>query len=253
MRLPWYAGDYRRCGGRGSTTTSLAVGDRDGNIGGTWFVRRLGLCKVSASNFFTHSASSGYRGQPQRASRCSPKFAVPLVSPEHGIPLIKSLRCATSPVVMRTTAMRVMSRSPSWPSRGEWSIAFCCGVRSAAVSTAPGLELANSGTIWRFGGSADPVRCVALVRRGVFTNYNTCISNAVVRYQTNTATTYGDDVKPSHRRSNPRMDLCSSRNSCRRRRAYQSRRGCVESGSRESDRRDRLGQRTAVRRLSACR
>src|SRR5690606_21286538 len=61
---------------------------------------------------------------------------------------------------------------------------------------APGLEMVNSGTIWRFGGSSDPIRCHALVASGGQPNYNACISSPLVRYMTNTATSYGDDVRP---------------------------------------------------------
>ncbi len=189
----WYAGDIGVAAGVEYRYESR-VDDRDENIDGTvqyvdWYTG-----KVSESNFFTHSASPDIEGS-RNVKSVFAELAVPLVSPEHGIPLIKSFDA------------QLAGRYEDYSDAGDvakpklavaWRMVDSLLLRGSLSGgfRAPGLELANSGTIWRFGGSADPVRCVALVRRGVFTNYNTCISNAVVRYQTNTATTYGDDVKP---------------------------------------------------------
>ncbi|HEY0682740.1 MAG TPA: TonB-dependent receptor plug domain-containing protein [Steroidobacter sp.] len=189
----WYAGDIGVAAGVEYRYESR-VDDRDENIDGTvqyvdWYTG-----KVAESNFFTHSASPDIEGS-RNVKSVFAELAVPLVSPEHGIPLIKSFDA------------QLAGRYEDYSDAGDvakpklavaWRMVDSLLLRGSLSGgfRAPGLELANSGTIWRFGGSADPVRCVALVRRGVFTNYNTCISNAVVRYQTNTATTYGDDVEP---------------------------------------------------------
>lgn len=189
----WYAGDIGVAAGVEYRYESR-VDDRDENIDGTvqyvdWYTG-----KVSESNFFTHSPSPDIEGS-RNVKSVFAELAVPLVSPEHGIPLIKSFDA------------QLAGRYEDYSDAGDvakpklavaWRMVDSLLLRGSLSGgfRAPGLELANSGTIWRFGGSADPVRCVALVRRGVFTNYNTCISNAVVRYQTNTATTYGDDVEP---------------------------------------------------------
>jgi iron complex outermembrane recepter protein len=191
--LHWYAGDIGAAAGVEYRYESR-FDNRDENVDGTvqfvdWYTG-----KVAESNFLTHSASPDIRGSRNVKSLFA-ELAVPLVSPEHGIPLVKALD------------VQLAGRYEDYSDAGHvakpklavaWRVIDSLLLRGSVSGgfRAPGLELANSGTIWRFGGSADPVRCVALVRRGVFTNYNTCISNALVSYQTNTATTYGDDVKP---------------------------------------------------------
>jgi hypothetical protein len=61
---------------------------------------------------------------------------------------------------------------------------------------APGVELANSGTVIRFGGGVDPLRCEALVANGTFANYNACSASPTVRATINNATSYGAGVDP---------------------------------------------------------
>ena len=191
--LHWYAGDIGAAAGVEYRYESR-FDNRDENVDGTvqyvdWYTG-----KVAESNFLTHSASPDIRGSRNVKSLFA-ELAVPLVSPEHGIPLVKSFD------------VQLAGRYEDYSDAGHiakpklavaWRVFDSLLLRGSASGgfRAPGLELANSGTIWRFGGSVDPVRCVALVRTGAFTNYNTCISNALVSYQTNTATTYGDDVKP---------------------------------------------------------
>jgi iron complex outermembrane recepter protein len=189
----WYAGDVGVAAGVEYRYESR-FDNRDENIDGTVQYTDWYTGKVSESNFFTHSASPDIRGS-RNVKSVFAELAVPLVSPEHSVPLVKSLD------------LQLAGRYEDYSDAGHvakpklalaWRVFDSLLLRGSASGgfRAPGLELANSGTIWRFGGSADPIRCVALVRSGAFNNYNTCISNALVRYQTNTATTYGDDVKP---------------------------------------------------------
>jgi len=189
----WYAGGIGVAAGVEYRYESR-FDDRDENIDGTvqyvdWYTG-----KVAESNFFTHSASPDIRGS-RNVKSVFAELAVPLVSPQHGIPLVKSID------------VQLAGRYEDYSDAGDvakpklavaWRAIDSLLLRGSVSGgfRAPGLELANSGTIWRFGGSSDPIRCVALVRTGAFSNYNTCISNALVRYMTNTATTYGEGVKP---------------------------------------------------------
>jgi iron complex outermembrane recepter protein len=189
----WYAGDIGVAAGVEYRYESR-FDNRDENVDGTVQYTDWYTGKIAESNFFTHSASPDIRGS-RNVKSVFAELAVPLVSEEQGIPGVQSFD------------LQLAGRYEDYSDAGDvakpklavaWRVIDSLLLRGSVSGgfRAPGVELANSGTIWRFGGSADPVRCVALVRRGVFANYNTCISNAVVRYQTNTATTYGDDVEP---------------------------------------------------------
>src|SRR5262249_362227 len=140
--------------------------------------------KVSESNLFTHSARADVRGS-RNVKSAFVEFAVPLVSRDQRIPLVQSVD------------VQLAGRYEDYSDAGSlarpklavpWRVNDSVLLRGSASGgfRAPGLELANSGTQWGFGGSSDPVRCVALVKKGTFNNYNTCINNALVRYMTNT-------------------------------------------------------------------
>ncbi len=189
----WYAGDIGLAVGV-EVRYESRLDNRDENIDGTvqyvdWYTG-----KAAESNFFTHSASPDIRGS-RNVKSAFVELALPLVSPEQHIPLVQSLD------------VQIAGRYEDYNDAGQvakpkfavaWRVSDGLLLRGSVSGgfRAPGLEMVNSGTIWRFGGSSDPIRCVALVRTGAFSNYNTCINNALVRYMTNTATTYGDNVKP---------------------------------------------------------
>ena len=191
--LHWYAGDIGAAAGVEYRYESRSD-NRDENVDGSVQYTDWYTGKVGESNLFTHSASPDIKGS-RNVKSVFAELAVPLVSPQHGVPLVKSLD------------LQLAGRYEDYSDAGHvakpklavaWRTFDSLLLRGSVSGgfRAPGLEIANSGTIRRFGGSADPVRCVALVRKGAFSNYNTCISNALVSYQTNTDTTYGDDVKP---------------------------------------------------------
>lgn len=189
----WYAGDIGAALGVEYRYESR-LDDRDENVDGTvqytdWYTGR-----VAESNFFTHSASPDIYGS-RNVKSAFVELAVPLVSPQQGIPLVKSLD------------FQIAGRYEDYSDAGDvakpkfavaWRASDSLLLRGSVSGgfRAPGLEMVNSGTIWRFGGSSDPIRCEALVRNGSQPNYNACIGNPLVRYMTNTATSYGDDVKP---------------------------------------------------------
>lgn len=191
--LSWYAGDIGLAAGVELRRESR-VDDRDENVDGTvpytdWYTGR-----VVESNLFTHSASPDIRGSRNVKSAFF-EVALPLVSPTQGVALVQSLD------------LQVAARHEDYSDAGDvakpklalaWRVNDSLLLRGSVSGgfRAPGLEMVNSGTIWRFGGNADPIRCVALVAKGSFTDYNSCIVNPQVRYMTNTATSYGDEVKP---------------------------------------------------------
>ena len=189
----WYAGDIGAALGVEYRYESRDD-DRDENVDGTvqytdWYTGR-----VAESNFFTHSASPDIRGS-RKVTSAFVEFALPLVSPQHAIALVQSLD------------LQIAGRYEDYSDVGDvsrpklamaWRVNDSLLLRGSASGgfRAPGLEMVNSGTIWRFGGSSDPIRCDALVRSGNQPNYNACITSPLVRYMTNTATSYGDNVKP---------------------------------------------------------
>jgi iron complex outermembrane receptor protein len=191
--LRWYAGDIGLAAGVEYRYESRRD-DRDGNVDSSvqytdWYTGR-----VAESNFFTHSASPDIYGS-RNVKSAFLELAIPLVSAGQGIPLVKSLDLqiagryedySDAGDVARPKFAAAWRVSDSLLLRGSYSGGF----------RAPGLEMVNSGTIWRFGGNADPVRCEAMVRTGAQPSYNACINGTGARYMTNTATSYGEHVKP---------------------------------------------------------
>lgn len=191
--LSWFAGDIGLAAGVEYRYESR-VDNRDENIDGTveyidWYTGN-----VSESNVFTHSVSADTRGS-RNVKSAFIELAVPLVSPAQGIPLVQSLD------------LQLAGRYEEYNDAGEvakpklalaWKVSDSLLLRGSTSGgfRAPGLELANSGTVVRFGGGTDPIRCEALVEKGTFANYNVCNVSPTVRATINTATSYGDNVDP---------------------------------------------------------
>lgn len=191
--LAWYAGDIGLAAGL-EYRRETREDNRDRNIDGTdqyvdWYTGN-----VSDSNVFTHSPSFDVSGSRNVKSAFA-ELAVPLVSTDHGIPLVQSLD------------LQLAGRYEHYSDAGSvaepklavaWQVDDSLLLRGSVSGgfRAPGLELANSGTVVRFGGGVDPARCEALVRKEAFPNYNACIASPTVRATINNATSYGDDVKP---------------------------------------------------------
>lgn len=191
--LRWYAGDIGLAAGL-EYRRETREDDRDRNIDGTvqyvdWYTGN-----VSDSNVFTHSPSVDVSGRRNVRSAFA-ELAVPLVAAAHGVPLVQSLD------------LQLAGRYEHYSDAGSvaepklavaWQVDDSLLLRGSLGGgfRAPGLELANSGTVIRFGGGVDPVRCEALVRKGGFDHYNACAASPAVRATINNATAYGDDVKP---------------------------------------------------------
>ncbi len=189
----WYAGDIGVAAGVEYRYESRSD-NRDENIDGTVTYTDWYTGNVSPSNVFTHSTSSDVSGSRDVKSAFL-ELAVPLVSPEQGIPLIKSFD------------VQLAGRYEEYSDAGDvakpkvavaWRVvdSFLLRGSTSGGFRAPGVELANSGTVIRFGGGVDPVRCEALVEKGTFPNYNACIVSPTVRATINNATSYGENVEP---------------------------------------------------------
>ncbi len=189
----WYAGDIGLAAGVEYRYESRED-DRDENIDGAVTYTDWYTGNVSPSNVFTHSTSTDVRGSRNVKSLFA-ELAVPLVSEAQGIPLVQSLD------------VQLAGRYEDYSDAGDvakpklalaWRVVDSLLLRGSASGgfRAPGVELANSGTVIRFGGGVDPVRCEALVEKGTFANYNVCSASATVRATINTATSYGEGVEP---------------------------------------------------------
>lgn len=194
--LRWYAGDIGFAAGVEYRYESR-FDNRDPNIDYTvqytdWYTGR-----VAESNFFTHSASPDIRGS-RNVKSAFVELAVPLVAPEHDVPLVQSLD------------LQLAGRYEDYSDAGDvakpklalaWKVYDDLLLRGSASGgfRAPSLELVNSGTIWRFGANVDVVRCAALTAAGTYANYNACTTanpGGLVSPMVNAGTSYGDDVKP---------------------------------------------------------
>ena len=191
--LSWYAGDIGLAAGVEYRYESR-VDNRDENIDGTVTYTDWYTGNVSDSNVFTHSTSADIRGS-RNVKSAFVELAVPLVSPAQDIPLVQSLD------------LQLAGRYEEYSDAGDvfkpklavaWNVndsLLLRGSRSGGFR-APGLELANSDTVIRFGGGTDPIRCEALVEKGTFANYNLCNVSPTVRATINNATSYGENVGP---------------------------------------------------------
>jgi len=189
----WFAGDIGLAAGVEYRYESR-VDNRDENIDGTVTYTDWYTGNVSPSNVFTHSTSTDVSGS-RNVKSAFLELAVPLVSPEQGIPLIGSFD------------VQLAGRYEEYSDAGDvakpklavaWRVldSFLLRGSTSGGFRAPGVELANSGTVIRFGGGVDPVRCEALVEKGTFANYNACIASPTVRATINNATSYGEGVEP---------------------------------------------------------
>ena len=195
--LTWYAGDIGMAAGVEYRYESRRD-DRDENIDGSnpytdWYTGT-----VAASNFFTHSPRPDVRGSRNVKSALI-EFAVPLVSPAQGIPLVQSLD------------LQIAGRWEDYSDAGKvgkpklaaaWKVNDSVLLRGSVSGgfRAPGLELVNSPPTYGFGFNNDAVRCHALVTKGAQPDYTACLnafsSGSSVKPSVSSVTSYGDDVKP---------------------------------------------------------
>ncbi|MGH8044964.1 MAG: TonB-dependent receptor domain-containing protein, partial [Stenotrophomonas sp.] len=195
--LTWYAGDIGMAAGVEYRYESR-TDDRDENIDGSnpytdWYTGT-----VAASNFFTHSPRPDVHGSRNVKSALI-EFAVPLVSPAQGIPLVQSLD------------LQIAGRWEDYSDAGKvgkpklaaaWKVVDSLLLRGSVSGgfRAPGLELVNSPPTYGFGFNNDAIRCHALVSKGAQPDYSACLnafsSGSSVKPSVSALTSYGDDVKP---------------------------------------------------------
>lgn len=194
----WYAGDIGVAAGV-ELRHETAHDDRDPNVDGTLQYTDWYTGNVNSSNIFLTSYSDDIDAS-RTVKSVFAELAVPLVSPDLGIPLVKSLD------------LQIAGRYEDYSDAGSvakpkfalaWNVSDSLLLRGSVSGGfhAPALELANSGTIWRGGSTLDLIRCDALVSSGAYAKYNTCVTantgNALFSPTVDTGTTYNkNDVKP---------------------------------------------------------
>lgn len=195
--LGWYAGSIGFAAGVELRYESR-FDDRDENIDGTHPYTDWYTGTVAESNFFTHSPRPDIRGS-RNVKSAFVELAVPLVSTEQRIPLIRSLD------------LQIAGRYEGYSDAGEvakpkiaaaWKVSSSLLLRGSVSGgfRAPGLELVNSPPLYGFGFNNDAVRCHALIVKGTYTNYTACLNafsnGSSVKPSVSGITSYGDNVRP---------------------------------------------------------
>jgi len=171
--LRWYAGEIGVAAGV-ELRRETAKDDRDANVDGTVQYLDWYTGNVNSSNVFLTSYSDDISAS-RTVKSVFAELAVPLVSPELGIPLVKAID------------LQVAGRYEDYNDAGSvakpklalaWNVVDGLLLRGSVSGGfhAPALELANSGTIWRGGSTTDLIRCDALVKRGAYASYSACTS-----------------------------------------------------------------------------
>lgn len=171
--LHWYAGDIGVAAGV-EFRRETAKDDRDANVDGTIQYLDWYTGNVNSSNVFLTSYSDDISAS-RTVKSVFAELAVPLVSPELGVPLVQSLD------------FQIAGRYEDYDDAGSvakpkvalaWNVVDSLLIRGSVSGGfhAPALELANSGTIWRGGSTTDLVRCDALVKSGAYPSYSACAS-----------------------------------------------------------------------------
>lgn len=195
--LTWYAGDIGMAAGVEYRYESRAD-DRDENIDGSRPYTDWYTGTVAASNFFTHSPRPDVRGSRNVKSALI-EFAVPLVSPAQGIPLVQSLDIQ---LAGRWEDYSDAGRVAKPKLAAAWKVNDSVLLRGSVSGgfRAPGLELVNSPPTYGFGFNNDAIRCHALVVKGAQPDYSACLnafsSGSSVKPSVSAVTSYGNDVEP---------------------------------------------------------
>jgi len=196
--LHWYAGDIGVAAGVELRHQSVSD-DRDPNIDGTIQYTDWYTGNVNSSNVFLTSYSSDIHAS-RNVKSVFAEVAMPLVSPDLGVPLVKSLD------------LQIAGRYEDYSDAGSvakpkfavaWNVVDSLLLRGSVSGGfhAPALELANSGTIWRGGSTLDLIRCDASVKNGAYAQYSSCVTansgNPTFYPTIDTGTTYDKNhVKP---------------------------------------------------------
>lgn len=195
--LSWYAGDIGMAAGVEYRYESR-TDDRDGNIDGSHPYTDWYTGTVARSNFFTHSPRPDVHGSRNVKSALI-EFAVPLVSPAQGVPLVQSLDLQ---IAGRWEDYSDAGRVAKPKLAAAWKVNDSVLLRGSVSGgfRAPGLELVNSPPTYGFGFNNDAVRCHALIAKGAQPDYSACLNafsnGSSVKPSVSAVTSYGEDVKP---------------------------------------------------------
>ncbi len=171
--VSWYAGEIGMAAGVEYRYESLRD-NRDPIIDGTYTYTDWYTGTVYDSNFFGHSSTPDSYGS-RNVQSAFVELAVPLVSDQQNIPLVKSLD------------LQVAGRYDNYNDVGDvakpkfalaWKMFDSLLLRGSVSEgfKAPNLELVNSSVLYRFNSYDDAVRCSALVAKGAYSNYLACDS-----------------------------------------------------------------------------
>ncbi|WP_043290337.1 TonB-dependent receptor plug domain-containing protein [Pseudoxanthomonas spadix] len=167
----WYAGDIGLAAGVEVRYESLRD-NRDTIIDGTYKYTDWYTGTVYDSNFFGHSSTPDSYGS-RNVKSAFVEVAVPFVSADQHIPLVKSLD------------VQLAGRYESYSDVGDvakpklalaWQVNDSLLLRGSVSEgfKAPNLELVNSSVLYRFNGYDDAIRCAALVAGASYDDYLSC-------------------------------------------------------------------------------
>ena len=152
--------------------------DRDSHQDGSLpYYDQITGALVSDSSLMGHSPSPDVKGS-RNVSSAYIEFAVPLVSPEMGIPLVQSFDVQLAGRYENYSDVGSVSKpkiAASWDVfdslrfRGSWSQGF----------KAPNLEVVNTPLLERVNGYPDFIQCEAALRQGRITDYSQCSTLSV--------------------------------------------------------------------------
>lgn len=152
--------------------------DRDANIDGTFTFVDMVSGETNRSNVSAVSANPDTSGERDVAAAFI-EFAVPLVSPEMNIPLVRSID------------MQIAGRYENYSDFGDvakpkvavaWDVVDGLRIRGSYSQgfRAPNLEQVNATQYARAGSAPDYIRCEADIRNGTIANMSQCTRTASV-------------------------------------------------------------------------
>lgn len=155
--------------------------DRDPRVDGTMTWTNTVTGVVQPSDLYGVSPTPDTKGSRTVAAAYI-EFAVPLVSPEMGIPLIRSLELQLAGryehysdfgSVAKPKIAAAWDLFEGWRVRGSWAQGF----------RAPNLEQTNATLVTRGNTRTDWVRCEADLRAGRIPNFSSCSASIVATAQ----------------------------------------------------------------------
>ncbi|MET3664965.1 TonB-dependent receptor [Caulobacter sp. 1776] len=155
--------------------------DRDAHVDGTITYTNAVTGLVYGSDLIGTSPSPDTKGS-RKVSSAYVEFAVPVISPEMGIPLVRSVEVQLAGRAEKYSDVGSVAKpkvAVAWDLvdgfrvRGSWAQGF----------KAPNLEQINATTVTRANTRTDYVRCEADLRAGRITSFSNCTRTLSVQAQ----------------------------------------------------------------------